>query len=246
MRKSDASMSSIFDFNPQTVSLRKDFKISIMETKAILIADLSGYTAMTEMHGAAAAAIMIERYERLVHSCLVGDSIVLERVGDQVVVVSEKADDIASTAINLYEKAKLQHHFLPVHAGLHYGEVLVQNGHLYGSTLNLTARIAASAKEDTILCSVAFLNALSQPVPFEYRFHGLLRFKNVIRSQQIMELLLPSHDTCHQKFIDPVCHLQLNERESLFKLRRRNKVYHFCSQHCMNVFQEISKEVYLA
>lgn len=210
------------------------------------MADLSGYTAMTEMHGAEAAATIISRYLHLVNLSLKGNSEMLERVGDQVVIISDNADDIASSAMALYQGAKLQDHFLPVHAGMHYGEVLVQDGHLYGSPVNLTARITASAREGKMLCSADFINVLSQPVSFNYRFHGLMRFKNIIHSQQIMELVPPCDHSLNPKFIDPVCHLELNEKESLFRLKRKNKVHYFCSQHCMNVFQEISKEVYMA
>ena len=42
---------------------------------AILMADLSGYTALTETHGSVAAADIIDRYIAIVENCLVGDRI---------------------------------------------------------------------------------------------------------------------------------------------------------------------------
>lgn len=41
---------------------------------AILMADLSGYTALTETHGAASAANLTDKYIRIAENCLVGDS----------------------------------------------------------------------------------------------------------------------------------------------------------------------------
>ena len=44
------------------------------EKIAILIADLSGYSALTETHGAVSAADLIDKYLGIVEDCLVGDS----------------------------------------------------------------------------------------------------------------------------------------------------------------------------
>ena len=41
------------------------------ENLAILMADLSGYTALTETHGAVSAANLIDRYVEIVEKCLV-------------------------------------------------------------------------------------------------------------------------------------------------------------------------------
>ena len=59
---------------------------------AILIADLSGYTALTETHGASAAADIIDKYVEMVKDSLVGDSHFHERAGDEVMIVSSSAD----------------------------------------------------------------------------------------------------------------------------------------------------------
>ena len=52
---------------------------------AILMADLSGYTALTEIHGAMSAARLVTKYLELVDVSLHGTARLLERVGDQVV-----------------------------------------------------------------------------------------------------------------------------------------------------------------
>lgn len=114
---------------------------------AILMADLTGYTAMTEIHGALSAATMVEKYLELAGKSMIGKSRLLERAGDQLVIVSESADDITYTALRLLEHTAAENNFLHIHAGLHYGPVLEQSGSFYGSSMNLTARIAALANE---------------------------------------------------------------------------------------------------
>ena len=117
------------------------------KTIGIMMADLSGFTAMTEVHGAGKAAEMIDKYVHIVKLSLKGESRMLERVGDQVVVISEDPDDLALTALDLMNHVGQEKHFLHVHAGLHYGNVLTLDERLYGSAINLTARIASKAKK---------------------------------------------------------------------------------------------------
>ncbi len=88
------------------------------ENLAILMADLSGYTALTETHGAVSAANLIDRYVEIVEKCLVGDSRVKERTGDEVMIVSASPDHLLSTAVMIMKHASKEENFLQVHGGL--------------------------------------------------------------------------------------------------------------------------------
>lgn len=66
---------------------------------AILMADLSGYTALTETHGSVAAADLIDKYIGIVENCLVGDSRLHERAGDEIMIVSASPDFLLATAL---------------------------------------------------------------------------------------------------------------------------------------------------
>ena len=142
---------------------------------AILIADLSGYTALTETHGPATAADMIDKFLDIVEDCLVGDSKLHQRVGDEVMIVSTSPDQLISTAIMLIQNCSKEHHFLQVHGGLHYGKVLKRNNHYFGSPVNLTSRIANKANKGTFWCSSGFMNELSNPGHLHF-----LQKKNIV------------------------------------------------------------------
>ena len=86
------------------------------QTIAIMMADLSGFTALTEIHGSEVAAQMIQKYVELVRSSLKGESFMLERVGDQVVAISPDPDDLALTAFrywNIHKKRNTSLLFMP-------------------------------------------------------------------------------------------------------------------------------------
>src|SRR6478672_10774878 len=119
--------------------------MAMEENIAILMADLSGYTALTETHGAISAADLIDKYIQIVEDCLVGDSHLKERTGDQVMIVSASPDCLLSTAVTIMKNTSQEENFLQVHGGLHYGNVLKRNNSYFGSAINLTARIAAKA-----------------------------------------------------------------------------------------------------
>ena len=67
----------------------------------ILVADLSGYTALTEAHGNASAAKIINRYSDIARKSLHADTRVLERVGDEILFASTDATSIVRTALRL-------------------------------------------------------------------------------------------------------------------------------------------------
>ena len=51
---------------------------------AILMADLTGYTAMTDVHGGASAAKMVNKYMEIVDAACTGTSRLMQRVGDRI------------------------------------------------------------------------------------------------------------------------------------------------------------------
>jgi class 3 adenylate cyclase len=172
---------------------------------AILMADLSGYTAMTEVHGPAQAISMVDKFITLTERLFVGRSRLFERVGDQVVVISEDVDDLARTAVALHINSKKETHFLPVQAGLHFGSVLEQYGSFYGSTVNIAARIASEAKDGSLLASFEFITALKNAKSFHYKLYGTRHFKNVLSPTRLFNIIPEVTDRVYIHHVDPVC-----------------------------------------
>jgi adenylate cyclase len=203
---------------------------------AILMADLSGYTALTEMHGAMSAARLVTKYLELVDRSLFGTARLLERVGDQVVVVADKANDLAVTAINLLSNAGNEASFLPIHAGIHYGKILEQDGSFFGSAINLTARITGMATDGSLLCSAAFVSALEDKDRFQFERRGEFRFKNVSKPVEIFEL--QADEFGQHLAVDPVCYMQIERQDNQLNYSDRSHTYYFCSVECLNIFKE--------
>ena len=204
------------------------------ENLAILIADLSGYTALTETHGSSTAADMIDKYIEIVKESLVGDSELHQSVGDEVLVVSASPDHMINTAIMLMKRCSEEHNFLQVHGGLHYGKILKRNNNYFGSTINLTSRIASNATKGSFWCSDQFVNALSDKEKFDFKFKGKHRFKNVSEESEVLELVIENSESF---YIDPVCRMLVNQKETAIRHPNEEAIF-FCSNDCLNIYQK--------
>ena len=204
---------------------------------AILVADLSGYTALTETHGALSAADLIDKYVEIVDNSLVGNSYLHERVGDEVMIVSASPDNLLSTAIVLLSNVLQQYKFLHIHGGLHYGKVLKRNNSFFGSTINLTSRIASQAKPGIFLCSDDYLNALADNKACSFNSLGKYNFKNVSEEREIFEIIAGEPTNLH---VDPVCRMLLNADEEHVSHPSKSNLF-FCSVNCREIY--LKKEI---
>ena len=208
---------------------------------AVLMADLTGYTAMTDAHGGASAAMLVNKYMELVEKALKGDTQIIQRVGDQVVLLADNSEDIVNTAIELHSLTLGEHQLLSIHAGMHYGPVFIDKGDLFGSTINIASRIMNKAEHGQILCSSDLVEKTNSAI-HSFRSLGKFSFKNVMKEIMVYELVT---DTKPETYIDPVCRMQIDPNRTEFIYQYKNHEYHFCSQHCLNLFLE-NQESYLA
>jgi adenylate cyclase len=209
-----------------------------MEKKiAILIADLSGYTALTETHGALAAANLIDKFVEIVINCLVGDSQFYERTGDEIMIVSPSPDALLETAVLIAKNTSSEEYFLQVHGGLHYGNVLQRAGSYFGSAINLTSRIAAKARAGKLWCSDEFVNALSNKPQFSITSKGKQNFKNFNAEKEVFELGIGNRKIVH---IDPVCRMLIQEPAQAIAHPTEPGTY-FCSSACLHIHDHREK-----
>lgn len=70
-----------------------------------VIADMAGFTALTETHGNLHAAHVVTRFVELVRATLQPGSRLVERVGDAVLIVAEETTPAVRAAIALRDAA---------------------------------------------------------------------------------------------------------------------------------------------
>ena len=199
---------------------------------AILMADLSGYTALTEIHGSVAAADLIDKYIGIAENCLVGDSRLHERTGDEIMVISDSPDFLLATALMIGKNTSNEENFLQVHGGLHYGKALKRANSYFGSAINLTARIAAKANPGTYWCSKEYVNALSGESVRTLTSKGTQLFKNIREERQVFELCI---DDRRAFYIDPVCRMLILDSKNAIPHPNEDDQF-FCSSDCLKIY----------
>lgn len=199
------------------------------------MADLAGYTAMTDIHGGASAAKTVGQYLELVVKSLAGESRLEQRIGDQVVITAPNVADLSLTIRRLMEYCGRQHLFLSIHAGLHFGEIHIENGNLFGSTINVASRLMNLAGRGEVLCSAAFRDQHPEPHGFVFERRGLFRLKNVFQEVEVFELK-DTHGEADPLYHDPVCHMIIDSAHSLYTYEFQGVLHHFCSIQCLDLF----------
>jgi class 3 adenylate cyclase/YHS domain-containing protein len=198
-----------------------------------VIADLAGYTALTEAHGGAEAAKTIARYTELASSALTPGVRVAEGVGDQLLLVSNDPCSAVTTAVRLRHAIGREPLFLGVRIGIDAGEALEENGRYFGSALNIAARVAAHAHGGQILCTAHVVSALRGLAGVRCASLGPAKFKNVSEPIDLFEVI-SEDDT--GAVVDPVCHMHVEAATAPARLPFDDTTYFFCSFQCAEAF----------
>lgn len=201
-----------------------------------LIADLSGYTALTEVHGAVHAADVVTRYVEIAGEILQPGASLVERVGDELLIVAGEPASAVRTAILLRDAMEKEPLFPTVRAGIHAGSALERDGKYFGTALNLTARVAGYARAGQILCTerVATSAGLGN---VEYRALGPVRFKNIVEPVRVFQVLA-ERQSGEASVVDPVCRMQVRSETAPARLPFGDQTYYFCSFDCAKAFAE--------
>jgi class 3 adenylate cyclase len=203
--------------------------------RAFLMADLCGYTALTEAMGDLEAAKVIGRYEGLAHEAMAQRARLVERVGDELLITSDDVASVVRTAVRLRAVIEAEPLFPAVRVGLHGGRVLEHQRKYLGAVLNLTARVAAHAAPDQILCTEPIAAVVNGLDDVTCRAAGIVRFKNLVEPVPIFEVLGPIHGGV-KAFLDPVCRMHVALATAPARLPFEGTTYYFCSFGCAKAF----------
>jgi class 3 adenylate cyclase len=200
-----------------------------------VIADLAGYTALTEAHGGDGAATTVARYRDLAERALADGARIVEQVGDELLIVAGDARAAMMSAVRIRAAVDAEPRFPGVRVGIADGPVVERDGRYFGTALNLTARLAARAGADEIFCTAAVAEACRDLAGVAFRGLGALRFKNVPTPVDVFTVVSQQAD--HQSAaLDPVCRMRLDPGAAPARLPFGNTTHYFCSLGCARAF----------
>jgi len=138
---------------------RGDPSLRSRSVPAVAFVDLSDYTRLTQEQGDESAARAAMRLARLAdEAALRHDGRVVKLLGDGVLLAFSRPSDAVLATLELTAEATVQG-LPPLHAGVAAGPLVNRDGDVYGNTVNLAARVAASAKAGEVLVTQAVVDA---------------------------------------------------------------------------------------
>ena len=145
---------------------------------AILLADISGSTPLYEAVGDARAQRLIGgELARLQAAITDEGGVCIRQKGDDVLgyfMQPSKAFRAVRTMLS-----RPAGHALRIHGGVHYGQIVLADGDIFGEAVNLTARLAAVANADEVLFSRSFVDQLPTRETPSLRPLNRIRLKGV-------------------------------------------------------------------
>ena len=153
---------------------------------AMCFLDLVGYTRLTEERGDHAAAELATSLSVLVQrSSREHGGVPVKWLGDGVMFHFREPAGAVLSALRMVRQLP-EAGLPPAHVGVAAGPVVAQGGDFFGRTVNVAARIAASAGEGQVLVSGSVAEA-APPPGVTFVEVGELRLKGIARPVRVLE-----------------------------------------------------------
>lgn len=202
-----------------------------------LFADLSGYTALTEVHGDEQAADLVEEFCRVVRELLAThDAHEVKTIGDALMIRGEDAARSVQLGTRIVREVGAQHGFPMIRVGMHTGRAVQRNGDWFGATVNLAARVSGIASGGEVLVTEKTRSSAGEVDGVAFREHGRQTLKNIVEPVRLFAAV--THGACDSTGlpIDPVCRMAVSPELSAGRLSHEGVEFHFCSLACAGTF----------
>jgi class 3 adenylate cyclase/DNA-binding NarL/FixJ family response regulator len=155
---------------------------------AILFTDIIGYTAIMEQNEVRAMST-IKRYASVLKQTVASHSgEVLNDYGDGSLCIFSSATEAVQCALEMQQQLQKEP-IVPLRIGMHIGEILFEDGKIFGDGVNLASRIQSIGQANTILFSEELQDKIKNNPKFKSASLGLFEFKNVERSIEVFALI---------------------------------------------------------
>ena len=162
---------------------------------AILVADVVGYSRLMERDEAGTMAALAKRRRAVWEPLLAKHrGRVIRTKGDGTLAEFVSAVDAVQCAVDLQRAMKEANTGVPdsraivLRIGLNLGDVMVEDGDLYGDGVNVAARLEAMADPGGICLSAAIRQQVERLLPLAFRDLGDQELKNIARPVRVYSI----------------------------------------------------------
>ncbi len=203
----------------------------------VAFVDLAGFSAITDVFGDASAIAVLERFEELVREALDGHGPPIKWIGDEAMFGFPDPETALQVLGRLLPACRSEPRIPLTRTGINHGPVLRRSNDLFGSTVNIAARIAAVATPGQLLATQPVAN-VAVASGIATRDMGRVALRSIADHVPLHSIeLAPTFDPA---WIDPVCKML-----APFAAYRRTTPTEpwFCSERCAKAYRR-SPETY--
>jgi adenylate cyclase len=194
--------------------------------------DLAGFSAIADVYGDASAIVVLERFEGLVREAMSGYAPPIKWIGDEAMLSFSEPETAIQALGSLLQACRNEPRLPLTKAGLNYGPVIRRGGDLFGSTVNVAARIVSLASPGQLLATAAIAEAAASR-GISVKGLGNVALRSVADEVALFEIeLAPSPDPA---WIDPVC--KMHAPYSSYRRDERDGPW-FCSPRCEEAYRK--------
>jgi len=160
------------------------------ELAAIMFTDIIGYTALMERDERKAYDVI--KLNTTLHQSIVAEfrGRLIKELGDGILSSFPTVSDALNAAIKIQQHCKSRNTF-KVRIGVHYGEVVVEGGDVFGDAVNIASRIQSLGIAGSVLFSKKVADEIKNKVEFSTVSIGQFNFKNVVEAIEVFALTNP-------------------------------------------------------
>ena len=208
---------------------------SVVATVAFV--DLAGFSAIADVYGDASAIAVLGRFEELVGQALGGLGSPIKWIGDEAMFGFPDPATALQVLGRLIPACRSEPRIPLTRTGLNHGPVLRRSNDLFGSTVNIAARIAALASPGQLLATQAVANIAAES-GIVARDVGKVALRSIADEVSLYSIeFAPAFDPA---WIDPVC--KMLAPYAPYRRTTPTEPW-FCSERCADAYRR-SPEVY--
>lgn len=208
---------------------------SVVATVAFV--DLAGFSAIADVYGDASAIAVLGRFEELVSQALGGLEPPIKWIGDEAMFGFPDPSTALQVLGRLIPACRSEPRIPLTRTGLNHGRALRRSNDLFGSTVNIAARIAAIASPGQLLATQAVANIATES-GIVARGIGKVALRSIADNVSLYSIeFAPAFDPA---WIDPVC--KMLAPYAAFRKTRPTEPW-FCSERCAEAYRR-SPETY--
>jgi adenylate cyclase len=214
-----------------------EWVIGSMADQTFLFADLSGFTALTEVHGDEQAVEFATEFSAAVRGFLADYSAEeVKTIGDAIMIRCPEAGKAIRLGLRIVQEVGGRPGFPTVRVGMDTGPAIERNGDWFGATVNLAARVAGTARGGEVILTEMTRVASGQLDDLTLRELGRRSLRNIAHPVSLFEARAEATRLVGELPIDPVCRMAVDPSHSAGHLIHDGIAYHFCSLGCAGKF----------